>query len=164
MLVVRQKRLSIKKGIVGVLADTHGLIRREALTALQGVDLIIHGGDIGNPEVLDALSAVAPVHAIRGNNDSGSWAKKLPDVLKLHIGDTKLYVIHNYKELTIDPYTAGFKAVISGHSHKPSISDKDNVLLFNPGSSGPRRFKLPVTVGLMTIGPGRVQAKLVSLA
>ena len=164
MLVVRQKRLSITKGIVGVISDTHGLVRPEAVDALQGVELIIHGGDIGKPEVLDALSAVAPVHAIRGNNDTGSWANKLPDILKLHINDTKLYVIHNYKELAIDPCMAGFKAVISGHSHKPCITDKDNVLLLNPGSAGPRRFKLPTTVARLGIHAGRVVAQLMPLA
>ena len=114
--------------------------------------------------MLAALNSIAPVHAIRGNNDTGRWAKKLPDILKLHINDTKLCVIHNHKELTIDPCAAGFHAVISGHSHKPSIDNKDIVLLLNPGSAGPRRFKLPVTVARMSIGASRIRAEILSLA
>ena len=150
-MIVRHRRVSLKKGLIGVIADTHGLVRPEAITALQGVELIIHGGDIGKPEVLDELSSVAPVHAIRGNNDTGSWAKKLPDILKLRINETKFYVIHNYNDLAIDPCAAGMNAVISGHSHKPSIAKKNGVMLLNPGSAGPRRFKLPTTVARVSI-------------
>src|SRR5215208_1349376 len=150
-MIIRRKKVTLPKGIVGVISDTHGLIRPEALAALKDVELIIHGGDIGKVEVLRSLSAIAPVYAIRGNNDREPWAKKLPDVLNLQINGRKFCVIHNVNELDGDPKAAGFDAVISGHSHKPSIVTCDGVLFINPGSAGPRRFKLPVTVARLSI-------------
>lgn len=149
--------------LVGLISDTHGLVRSEALDALEGVDLIVHAGDIGKPEVLKALKTVAPVAAIRGNNDTGAWAKPLPETKLLKVADKKLYIIHNIKELTCDPVARGFQVIISGHSHKPSISTRDGVLFVNPGSAGPRRFKLPIAVGKLFIQRKKIEAELIEL-
>lgn len=162
-MVVRRKQIEIDKGIIGVISDTHGLVRPEAIAALKGVELIIHGGDIGKAEVLQSLSLIAPVCAIRGNNDRDSWAKKLPDVLKLQINGVKFQVIHDLNELESDPSAAGIHAVISGHSHKPSVIERDGVLFINPGSAGPRRFKLPVTVGKLRLRHKMVAAEIIEL-
>jgi uncharacterized protein len=149
--------------VIGLISDTHGLVRPEALEALRRVDLIIHAGDIGKPEVLDALKGIGPLVAIKGNNDIGAWAKPLPDTQLVQTADTKLFVIHNVKELDCDPATAGYAVVISGHSHKPSILTRDGVLFVNPGSAGPRRFKLPVAVGKLFIQNQKVSAELIEL-
>jgi putative phosphoesterase len=149
--------------VIGLISDTHGLVRPEAVEALQGVDLLIHAGDIGKPEVLDALKAISPLVAIKGNNDVGAWAKPLPDTQVLQTADTKLFVIHNVKELDCDPAAEGYKVVVSGHSHKPSILTHDGVLFVNPGSAGPRRFKLPVAVGKLFIENRQVNAELIEL-
>src|SRR5882757_3332730 len=135
---------------VGLISDTHGLLRPEALAALGGSDFIIHAGDIGNPEVLAGLSALAPVTAIRGNVDRGDWASGLPQTDVLQCGETFIYVVHNLAELDLDPVAAGFQAVVSGHSHSPRIQEKDGVLFVNPGSAGPRRFSQPIAVGRLT--------------
>lgn len=155
-----------KKGalhVIGLISDTHGLVRPAAIEALQGVDLIIHAGDIGKPEVLEALKAIGPLVAIKGNNDIGAWAKSLPDTDLVQTADTKVFVIHNVKELDCDPAAKGYKVVVSGHSHKPSISTRDGVLFVNPGSAGPRRFKLPVAVGKLIIQNQKVNAELIEL-
>jgi len=149
--------------VIGLISDTHGLARPEALEALRDVDLIIHAGDIGKAEVLDALKPVAPLHAIKGNNDRGGWAKKLPDTKTISIGGTKLFLIHNVNDLDFDPSRRGVAAVISGHSHKPSIVERDGVLFVNPGSAGPRRFKLSVAVGKLRIADGRLKAEIIEL-
>jgi uncharacterized protein len=149
--------------VIGLISDTHGLVRPEAVRALQGVDLVIHAGDIGKPEVLAALKAISPLVAIKGNNDLGAWAKPLPDTQLLQTADTKLFVIHNVKELDCDPAAEGYQVVISGHSHKPSILTQDGVLFVNPGSAGPRRFKLPVAVGKLFIQNRKVNAELIEL-
>jgi len=162
-MVVHSKRIELGKGIIGVISDTHGLMRPEALTALQGVELIIHGGDVGTLEVLQALSEIAPVYAIRGNNDRASWAKKLPDILNLQINDAKIHVIHNVHELNGDPNAAGFRAVISGHSHKPSVVTRQGVLFVNPGSAGPRRFKLPVSIVRLKIHRDSLDPEIIKL-
>jgi len=162
-MVVRKKTIEIEKGIIGVISDTHGLVRPEALAALKGVELIIHGGDIGKIEVLQSLSAIAPVYAIRGNNDRDPWAEKLPDILNLQINGAKIHVIHNVHDLERDPNAAGFRAVISGHSHKPSIVTRDGVLFVNPGSAGPRRFKLPVSVARLNIRREYLRSKILQL-
>jgi uncharacterized protein len=163
MLSVQKKRVSLKAGRIGVISDTHGLVRPEALSGLKNSELIIHAGDIGKPEVLTALESIAPVIAIRGNNDRESWAKQMPDIFQVSVNDVFIYIIHNVNELEIDPAADGFNAVISGHSHKPGIVNHDNLLLLNPGSAGPRRFKLPVTVARMDIHGSRVRAKIVEL-
>jgi len=162
-MVVRRKRIELDKGIVGVISDTHGLMRPEALAALKGVELIIHGGDIGKVEVLQVLSAIAPVYAIRGNNDRGPWAKKLPDILDIQANGIKLRVIHNVHELDVDANVSGFRAVISGHSHKPSVVTRDDVLFVNPGSAGPRRFNLPVTIARLTIYRESLDSEIIKL-
>jgi putative phosphoesterase len=149
--------------VIGLISDTHGLVRPEAIKALQGVDLVVHAGDIGKPEVLNALEAIGPLVAIKGNNDIGAWASILPDTRLVQTGSMKLYVIHNVKELDCEPAAEGYAVVISGHSHKPSVMTRDGVLFVNPGSAGPRRFKLPVAVGKLFIQNQRVNAELIEL-
>ena len=150
--------------LVGLVSDTHGLIRPEALDALLGSELIVHCGDIGDPAVLEALRNLAPVRAIRGNNDKGAWASGLPGHDIVAVGSHAIYVLHNLSELDLDPDAAGFSAVVSGHSHKPVIERRGKVLFVNPGSAGPRRFGLPVTVATLALRPGRCEAKIVNLA
>jgi putative phosphoesterase len=149
--------------LVGVISDTHGLMRPQALDALAGSDLIIHAGDVGRPEVLDALRVLAPVHAVRGNVDKGSWAARLPMTELVEAGRHLLYVLHIIEELDLDPPTAGFSAVIFGHSHKPSIETRDGVLWLNPGSAGPRRFDLPVSVARVRVTESGLVPELVTL-
>jgi putative phosphoesterase len=149
--------------VVGLISDTHGLLRPEALAALAGVDLIIHAGDIGNPTVLTELKKIAPVAAIKGNNDVGAWAERLPEHRSIRVGRHRLYVIHNVHELGFDPAARKFRAVISGHSHKPAITERSGVLFVNPGSPGPRRFKLPVAVGKIVVDGASVRAEIVEL-
>ena len=132
--------------MIGLISDTHGLMRPEALTKLQGCDLIIHAGDVGDPEILDQLRAIAPVVAVRGNVDHGDWAMKLPMTAVAEAGPALIYVLHNIHDLDIDPAAAGFQMVVSGHSHKPGRTDRNGVIYLNPGSAGPRRFKLPITL------------------
>ena len=132
--------------VVGLISDTHGLLRPEALRALDGSDLIVHAGDVGKPEILDALRALAPVVAVRGNIDRGEWASTLPLTAVAEAGPAAIYVLHDIHQLDLDPAAAGFHIVISGHSHKPSRTERGGVLYINPGSAGPRRFKLPLTI------------------
>jgi putative phosphoesterase len=138
---------------VGLVSDTHGLMRPEALDALRASDLIIHCGDVGDPAVLDALRTLAPVRAIRGNNDKGAWACGLPTYDLVEIGSHAIYVLHKLAELEFDPAAAGFTAVVSGHSHKPAIEERGKILFVNPGSAGARRFNLPVTIARLPCGP-----------
>ena len=149
--------------VIGVISDTHGLIRPEALAALAGSDLIIHAGDIGSPDVLTALRAIAPVTAVRGNNDHGALADALHETEIVEISGVLVYVLHDIKALDLEPRVAGFAAVISGHSHKPSLEERDGVLYFNPGSAGPRRFTLPISVGRLTVTDGRIEGELLTL-
>ena len=148
---------------VGVNSDTHGLIRAEALSALQGSDVIVHAGDIGSPDVLERLSEIAPVRAVRGNNDREAWARRLPLTDVIEIGADRLYLIHILDELDIDPAAAGFAAVISGHSHKPAAEVRNGVLFLNPGSAGPRRFKLPIAVVRMRLSGTGIEHEIVEL-
>jgi putative phosphoesterase len=148
---------------IGVISDTHGLIRPEAIRALRDSDLIIHCGDIGDPSVLDALRTIAPVRAIRGNNDRGTWAKRIPEHDIVTIGSQSVFVLHNLAELELDLEASGVTAVLSGHSHKPVIERRNGVLFLNPGSAGPRRFKLPVTVATLTQRPAGWTARIVQL-
>ena len=136
---------------VGVISDTHGLLRPEALSALAGSAHILHAGDIGDPAVLEALSRIAPVTAVRGNNDNGPWASKLRETELVHIADTRIYVIHDLAQLDIDPAAQSIGVVIAGHSHRPTQRIEDGVLYLNPGSAGPRRFKLPVTLARLAL-------------
>jgi len=146
-----------------VISDTHGLMRPEALAALAGVDLIVHAGDIGAPGVLDALAQIAPVHAVRGNNDAGTWARRVPDTVSVDVDRARLLVLHDLNDLALDPAAAGFAAVIAGHSHHPRLEERDGVLYLNPGSAGPRRFKLPVAVARLRVRGDRVRGELVIL-
>jgi hypothetical protein len=139
--------------IVGLISDTHGLLREEALGALQGSDLIIHAGDVGKPEILETLRAVAPVVAVRGNIDQGPWAERLPATAVAKAGTALLYVLHDVHDLNLDPVAAGYHVVVSGHSHKPGCTERSGVLYVNPGSAGPCRFHLPVTVARLDLGP-----------
>jgi putative phosphoesterase len=149
---------------IGLISDTHGLVRPAALTALAGAELIIHAGDIGKPEVLEALQTVAPVVAVRGNNDRGAWAERLPETEVVEVGMVALYVLHDVHTLDLDPAAAGFQAVISGHSHRPSIAMRQGVLYVNPGSAGPRRFTLPISVASLSIESRTIEAQLIELA
>jgi uncharacterized protein len=163
VFTVKNQRLSLKSGHVGLISDTHGLVRPEALAALKGSELIIHAGDIGKPAVLESLSSIAPVIAIRGNNDRDPWAKIFPDVLNLRINGVKIHVIHDLHDMETDPLAGGFKLVVSGHSHKPNVIKRAGVLFINPGSAGPRRFKLPVTVARLKIDSKNLKARIVEL-
>ena len=149
---------------IGLISDTHGLLRPEALAALQGCAQIIHAGDIGKPQVLDVLRAIAPLEAIRGNIDTADWAQVLPERLDLRIEGLTLHVLHDLKQMDIDPLAAGIDVVIAGHSHKPKVERRDGVLYINPGSAGPRRFSLPISLALLELNDGDAQVELISLS
>lgn len=149
---------------IGIISDTHGLLRREALEALRGSEGIIHAGDVGDPVIFDQLAAIAPVTAVRGNIDKGAWARKLPQTAVVEVGGVSIYVLHNLEELDLKPGAAGFGAVIYGHSHVPKQEMRNGVLYFNPGSAGPRRFKLPVSVGRLSAQRGKVRAEIIVIA
>ena len=148
---------------IGLISDTHGLMRPEALSALAGVAHIVHAGDIGSTEVLTQLRSLAPVTAVRGNNDKAAWSKTIAETEVLEIEGQQIYVLHDLSELDLDPAVAGFSVVVTGHSHKPVVTERNGVLFVNPGSAGPRRFKLPITVGLLTIEGGRAHASILDL-
>ena len=150
--------------LIGIISDTHGLVRPQALEALKGVDMILHAGDIGNQDVLDSLNELAPVVAVRGNNDKAEWARSLPDWEVVEVGNVSIYMLHNVKEIDISPSGAGFQVVVSGHSHKPVVEDQRGVLYINPGSAGPRRFTLPVSLAHLHILGEKLQAKVIELA
>ena len=149
--------------LIGVISDTHGLLRPEALEALRGSDAIIHAGDVGDPGILDRLAEVAPVTAVRGNVDHGAWALKLPETNVLEVGGVSIYVLHILDRLDLKPKAAGFSAVIYGHSHVSQQEMKGGVLYFNPGSAGPKRFDLPISVGRLTVADGKVVAVIIEL-
>jgi hypothetical protein len=148
--------------LVGLISDTHGLLRPKALAALQGADLIIHAGDVGRPQVLDRLREIAPTFAVRGNVDTQPWAAALPMTEAVEAGPHLIWVLHDMAQLDLDP-TAGFAAVVYGHSHKPSIETRDGVLYINPGSAGPRRFRLPVTVARLRVNGAEMCPEIVDL-
>ena len=148
---------------LGVISDTHGLLRPEAVDALGGSDMIVHAGDVGSPEVLRGLEEIAPVVAVRGNNDREPWAKDLSLSEAFELGGASIYVLHDVNELDLDPRVAGFSVVIAGHSHQPRCEERDGVLFFNPGSAGPRRFRLPISVGRIVIDGARVTRRLENL-
>lgn len=149
---------------IGLISDTHGLVRDEALAALSGCRHIIHAGDIDRPEVLEKLRRLAPLTAVRGNNDKGPWAKSLPEYDVIEFGTVAVYVRHDQSELDIDPLAAGFSVCVFGHSHKPVVESREGVLYVNPGSAGPRRFKLPIAVAELLICGDRVEARIIELA
>ena len=149
--------------IVGVISDTHGLLRPEAIAALRGSEAIIHAGDVGREEILLVLKQIAPLTAVRGNIDTSPWARKLPATDVLEIAGASIYVLHNIDELDLDPSAGGFSAVIFGHSHRPLMETRKGVLFFNPGSAGPRRFNLPISVGRLIVENGRLMHELIEL-
>ena len=149
--------------VVGVIADTHGLLRPEAVAALAFVDLIVHAGDIGSAALLDALATIAPVLAVRGNNDRGRWAAALPETVTTEIAGVRLHVVHDLKTLRGDPAALGVDVVISGHSHKPRVEHRSGLLLLNPGSAGPRRFSLPIAVARLSLRRSGARAEIVEL-
>jgi putative phosphoesterase len=148
---------------LGIISDTHGLLRPQAVAFLRGCDRIIHGGDIGNAEVFARLSAIAPVTAVRGNNDKGAWAEAIPETELLEFGGIRVYAIHDLSLLDIDPSAAGIQIVVSGHSHKPLVEERNGVVFVNPGSAGPRRFKLPISVVDVVFDGGAFSPRIVEL-
>jgi len=148
---------------VGLISDTHGLLRPEALRALAGSNFIIHAGDIGDPAILSALRRIAPLTAVRGNNDRGAWAAALPETAVLAIGAVRILVIHDLAELDLDPAATGYRAVVSGHSHRPHCREDNGVLWINPGSAGPRRFRLPIAAGRLRVSGATLTARLIYL-
>ena len=149
---------------IGIISDTHGLLRPEAIKHLAGTDHIIHAGDIGAPEVIEGLRRIAPTTAIRGNIDVAEWAKGYPYTKLVVLGGRAFYVLHNLKEIKLDPAASGFDVVISGHSHRPKIETKKGVLYVNPGSAGPRRFKLPVAVATVTLSDRAILPRILEIA
>lgn len=149
--------------VIGVISDTHGLLRPEAVEALRGSEHIIHAGDVGDPEILDKLAQIAPVTAVRGNIDKGSWARKLHETEVVELGGVSIYVLHDLAQLDLKPEAAGFSVVISGHSHVPKQVRHGGVLYFNPGSAGPRRFRLPICLGKLTLAGGEVRGEIVEI-
>jgi len=147
---------------LGLISDTHGLLRPEAVGFLRGCDHIIHGGDVGNAGILEELAQLCPLTAVRGNNDVGSWASALHDTVTLTLGGVVIHAVHDLATLE-DPTSAGYRVVVSGHSHKPSIVERDGVLFVNPGSAGPRRFKLPVCAAELLLGAANLSARIVEL-
>lgn len=149
---------------VGLISDTHGLLRPEALDFLAGSDHIVHGGDIGDPDILERLAALAPLTVVRGNNDTAAWARAIPETARIELGGVALYAIHDLKALAIDPAAAGVRVVVSGHSHRPSCVERGGVLYVNPGSAGRRRFSLPIAAAELLVDGGRVEARIATLA
>jgi uncharacterized protein len=145
--------------MIGVISDTHGLLRPEALAALRGSELIIHAGDVGDPEILDQLAAIAPVTAVRGNVDTSAWARRLPETEVVEVDGISIYVLHDLAQLDLKAEAAGFEVVVYGHSHVPKQEERNGVLYFNPGSAGPRRFKLPISVGRLIVETKIVETK-----
>jgi putative phosphoesterase len=145
------------------MSDTHGLLRPEVARVFTKVDLILHAGDIGTPEVLQELKSIAPVIAVRGNNDKGPWAEMIPETEVAEIVGNRVYILHDLKEIDFNPADRRFQVVVSGHSHRPSIETRDQVLFLNPGSAGPRRFKLPITVARLTVDGSSVKGEIITL-
>jgi putative phosphoesterase len=148
---------------IGLISDTHGLLRPAALEWLAGCDRIVHAGDIGDGAILERLAAIAPLSAVRGNNDTAAWAREIPETLDFEAGGLRIHVLHDLKELALDPVAAKIAVVVAGHSHRPKIVHRDGVLYVNPGSAGPRRFSLPIGIGDLRIDRGAVVARLATL-
>lgn len=150
--------------LIGVISDTHGLLRPEALAILRGSEHIIHAGDVGDPKILEQLRTIAPVTVVRGNVDKGAWARKLHETEVVEFDGVSIYVLHDLSQLDLKPEAAGFSVVISGHSHVPKQETRGDVLYFNPGSAGPRRFKLPICVGKLVVEAGEVRAEILKIS
>lgn len=155
-----EKQPAVSGVRIGLISDTHKLLRPQAAALLEGVDLIVHAGDIGAPEVIHALETIAPVYAVRGNVDRGDWARAFGEDEVVQAGGKTIYVLHDLGELSLDPGAAGFDVVVSGHSHQPRIETREDVLYVNPGSAGPRRFKLPVAIAMLEIENGAIDAQI----
>jgi len=149
--------------VIGVISDTHGLLRPEAVAALHDSDLIIHAGDVGDPQILERLRAIAPTFAVRGNVDTSAWADVLPPTEVVEVGGLQIYVLHNLSDLDLNPKAAGFAAVITGHTHRPHAETRDDVLYLNPGSAGPRRFTLPIAVARLEVSGSRISHEIIEL-
>ncbi|HEY0681468.1 MAG TPA: metallophosphoesterase family protein [Steroidobacter sp.] len=149
--------------VIGVVSDTHGLLRPEALKHLVDVERIIHAGDIGSPHVLEKLQSLAPVSAVRGNNDKGAWAEAIPESLLIEVRGHSIHVLHDLAQIDLSPAAAGIDVVISGHSHKPVIDEREGVLFLNPGSIGPRRFRLPIALARLYVTDTAVRAEIIEL-
>jgi len=158
----QEKSKTEQKYLVGVISDTHGLLRHEVLECFDGCDLIVHAGDIGNLKIMEALEEIAPTIAVRGNCDRGEVQYRFPETNAVEVGDVNIYLIHDLNHLDISPH-AGFDVIISGHTHRPLLSKKDGVLFLNPGSAGPRRFNLPIGVAKLYIEDGKIEAELIEL-
>jgi len=148
---------------IGVISDTHGLLRPEAVAFLRGCEHIVHGGDIGNADVLAQLAALAPLTVVRGNNDTGAWAERVPETALIEVVGVRIYAIHDLALIDVDPADMGAQVVVSGHSHRPKVERRGGVLYLNPGSAGPRRFRLPVAVGEVVVRGGEVSGRVVEL-
>lgn len=155
--------MSSEAKLLGLISDTHGLLRAEAVKALRGSELILHAGDVGKPEILDELSKIAPVIAIRGNVDTASWAASLKETELVEAHAATIYMIHNLNDLDMNPRAAGIRIVLFGHSHQPAQYEKDEVLYLNPGSAGPRRFNLPITVARLDLNSEPFKVEFVTL-
>lgn len=160
---IRLHQIMLSVAFVGLISDTHGLMRKEAVVALQGSDLIIHAGDVGTSEIIERLRALAPVVAVRGNIDKGAWASSLPSTAVVEAGSVLIYVLHDIAHLDLDPAGAQFRVVVSGHSHKPGQSERDGVIYVNPGSAGPRRFHLPITVARLDLRSQTLKVEFIEL-
>jgi len=150
--------------LIGLISDTHGLLREEAVAALRGSELVVHAGDVGKPEILEELERIAPVVAVHGNVDSAAWAAKLPETAVAEADGVSIYVLHDLSSLDVNPVAAGFRIVVSGHSHKPGKTERNGVLYINPGSAGPRRFQLPVTLARLNVSKSPYEVEFVHLA
>lgn len=159
----KSKITDLRQWTVGIISDTHGLLRPEAIAALQGSDYIIHAGDVGDADILGQLARIAPVTAVRGNVDRERWARELPETNVLQVGAAVIYVLHDVNRLDLDPGSARFAAVVFGHSHRPAQETRKGVLFFNPGAAGPRRFNLPVTIGRLRVAGTSLSAEIVDL-
>ena len=157
------ERISERAITVGVISDTHGLLRPQAVAALRGSDMIIHAGDVGNPDVIKALEDVAPTFVVRGNIDTGTWAADLPMTERVEVGEQVIYVLHEISQLDFDPAEVGFAAVVFGHSHQPLIETRQGVLFLNPGSAGPRRFRLPIAVARIAVSGRHMRPEILEL-
>jgi putative phosphoesterase len=155
--------MSLRRFRVGLISDTHGLLRPEAVDVLRGSDCIVHAGDIGHADIIPQLAELAPVTAVRGNNDTGAWAAGLRETDVVSVGEVLIYVVHDLAQMDLDPVAAGFHVVVSGHSHRPAIERRTGVLYVNPGSAGPRRFTLPVSVGELAVSGITITPRLFTL-
>jgi len=154
---------SPNRRVIGVISDTHALLRAEALAYLRGCDIVVHAGDVGSPEVIEELATIAPIYAVRGNNDKGPWADSLPEVEMIEFGGKLIYMVHDAADIDIDPQAAGVDLVVTGHTHRPKLETRDGVVYLNPGSAGPRRFRLPIALAKVSLEGGAMRPEIQEL-